>query len=77
LPAYFDRAGVTNTGAEILPTNFGGRGNIGTGDLLEYGRSLRGNRVGSDRSASHAAIVARALAIPADRSCRAVTNELR
>jgi len=38
--------------------------NIGPGELLEYGRSLRGVVLEEGSVASHAAIVARALAIP-------------
>lgn len=49
--------------------------NIGPGELLEYGRSLKGIVLEEGSVGSHAAIVARALAIPLVVHSRQVTNE--
>ncbi|SES14156.1 phosphotransferase system, enzyme I, PtsP [Tranquillimonas rosea] len=48
---------------------------IGPGELLEYGRSLRGIVLEQGSVGSHAAIVARALAIPLVIHCDRVTTE--
>ncbi|MCR9125517.1 MAG: phosphoenolpyruvate--protein phosphotransferase [Rhodobacteraceae bacterium] len=63
------------TGAE-MPTNpiLIAR-NIGPGDLLEYGRSLRGVVLEQGSVGSHAAIVARALAIPLVVHAEGILNE--
>jgi len=63
------------TGAE-MPTNpILIATNIGPGELLEYGRSLRGIVLEEGSVASHAAIVARALAIPLIVHAGRVTTE--
>jgi phosphotransferase system enzyme I (PtsP) len=49
--------------------------NIGPGDLLEYGRSLRGIVLEEGSVGSHAAIVARALAIPLVVNAARITTE--
>jgi phosphotransferase system enzyme I (PtsP) len=49
--------------------------NIGPGELLEYGRSLRGVVLEEGSVGSHAAIVARALAIPLVIHAERITNE--
>ncbi|AVO36745.1 phosphoenolpyruvate--protein phosphotransferase [Pukyongiella litopenaei] len=49
--------------------------NIGPGDLLEYGRSLRGIVLEEGSVGSHATIVARALAIPLVIHAQRITNE--
>lgn len=49
--------------------------NIGPGDLLEYGRSLRGIVLEEGSVGSHAAIVARALAIPLVVNTARITTE--
>ncbi|MDU8910328.1 phosphoenolpyruvate--protein phosphotransferase [Aestuariicoccus sp. MJ-SS9] len=49
--------------------------NIGPGELLEYGRKLRGIVLEEGSVGSHAAIVARALAIPLVIHAPRVTNE--
>ncbi len=49
--------------------------NIGPGELLEYGRSLRGVVLEEGSVGSHAAIVARALAIPLLVNAPRITNE--
>jgi phosphotransferase system enzyme I (PtsP) len=54
----------SQTGAEMPEKPILIATNIGPGDLLEYGRSLRGIILEEGSIASHAAIVARALAIP-------------
>ncbi|KUJ80478.1 peptidase [Ruegeria marisrubri] len=53
-----------NTGAELPPDPILIARNIGPGDLLEYGRSLKGIVLEEGSVGSHATIVARALAIP-------------
>ena len=49
--------------------------NIGPGELLEYGRKLRGIVLEEGSVGSHAAIVARALAIPLVIHAERITNE--
>ncbi len=49
--------------------------NIGPGELLEYGRQLRGVVLEEGSVGSHAAIVARALAIPLVIHAERITNE--
>ncbi len=49
--------------------------NIGPGELLDYGRKLRGIVLEEGSVGSHAAIVARALAIPLVINARRVTTE--
>ncbi len=49
--------------------------NIGPGELLEYGRSLKGIVLEEGSVGSHAAIVARALAIPLVVHAGRITNE--
>ncbi|WP_136441136.1 phosphoenolpyruvate--protein phosphotransferase [Pacificoceanicola onchidii] len=49
--------------------------NIGPGELLEYGRSLKGIVLEEGSVGSHAAIVARALAIPLVIHANRITNE--
>ncbi|GAA4222976.1 phosphoenolpyruvate--protein phosphotransferase [Sagittula marina] len=49
--------------------------NIGPGELLEYGRSLKGVVLEEGSVGSHAAIVARALAIPLVINAERITNE--
>lgn len=49
--------------------------NIGPGELLEYGRKLRGIVLEEGSVGSHAAIIARALAIPLVINARRVTTE--
>ncbi|SHJ03967.1 PTSINtr with GAF domain, PtsP [Palleronia salina] len=52
------------TGAEMPPKPILVARNIGPGELLDYGRSLRGIVLEQGSVGSHAAVVARALAIP-------------
>jgi len=52
------------TGAEMPPDPVLVARNIGPGELLDYGRTLRGIALEEGSVGSHAAIVARALAIP-------------
>lgn len=54
----------SHTGAELPADPILVARNIGPGELLEYGRSLRGIVLEEGSVGSHAAIVARALAIP-------------
>jgi phosphotransferase system enzyme I (PtsP) len=49
--------------------------NIGPGELMEYGRNLRGVVLEEGSVGSHAAIVARALAIPLIVHAERITNE--
>ncbi len=51
--------------------------NIGPGELLDYGRSLTGVVLEEGSIGSHAAIVARALAIPMVIQAAGITNEAR
>ncbi len=63
-------------GARILPPDaiLVAR-NIGPGDLLDYGRSLRGVVLEEGSVGSHAAVVARALAIPLVIQAARITRE--
>jgi len=63
------------TGAELPADPILVARNIGPGDLLEYGRSLRGVVLEEGSVGSHAAIVARALAIPLVVNAKRVTTE--
>ena len=63
------------TGAEMPPDPILIARNIGPGELLEYGRSLRGIVLEEGSVGSHAAIVARALAIPLVVHAHRITTE--
>ena len=63
------------TGAELPDNPILIARNIGPGELLEYGRSLRGIVLEEGSVGSHAAIVARALAIPLVVNAKRVTTE--
>ena len=63
------------TGAELPPDPILVARNIGPGDLLEYGRSLKGIVLEEGSVGSHAAIVARALAIPLVVHAERITTE--
>ncbi len=63
------------TGAELPADPILVARNIGPGDLLEYGRSLRGIVLEEGSVGSHAAIVARALAIPLIVRAERITTE--
>ncbi|MHA6263684.1 phosphoenolpyruvate--protein phosphotransferase [Arenibacterium sp. CAU 1754] len=63
------------TGAEMPADPILIARNIGPGDLLEYGRSLRGIVLEEGSVGSHAAIVARALAIPLVVHASRITTE--
>ncbi|QFU09382.1 Phosphoenolpyruvate-protein phosphotransferase [Rhodobacteraceae bacterium THAF1] len=63
------------TGAEMPGDPILVARDIGPGDLLDYGRSLRGIVLEGGSVGSHAAIVARALAIPLVIHARAITTE--
>ncbi|WP_456385806.1 phosphoenolpyruvate--protein phosphotransferase [Profundibacter sp.] len=65
----------TTTGAEMPLDPVLIARNIGPGELLEYGRKLRGIVLEEGSVGSHAAIVARALAIPLVINARRVTTE--
>jgi phosphotransferase system enzyme I (PtsP) len=64
-----------NTGAEMPANPILVARNIGPAELLEYGRSLRGIVLEQGSVGSHAAIVARALAIPLIVHAGRITNE--
>ena len=64
-----------NTGAEMPPNPILVARDIGPADLLEYGRSLRGIVLDEGSVGSHAAIVARALAIPLVVHAGRITSE--
>ncbi|QFT59160.1 Phosphoenolpyruvate-protein phosphotransferase [Sulfitobacter sp. THAF37] len=64
-----------NTGAEMPPDPILVARNIGPGELLDYGRSLRGIVLENGSVGSHAAIVARALAIPLVVHANQITND--
>ncbi len=64
-----------NTGAELPADPILVARNIGPGDLLEYGRTLRGIVLEEGSVGSHAAIVARALAIPLVVRAKRITTE--
>jgi len=63
------------SGAELPPDPILIARNIGPGDLLEYGRSLKGIVLEEGSVGSHAAIVARALAIPLVVHAERITTE--
>ena len=63
------------TGAEMPERPILVARNIGPGELLEYGRSLRGVVLEQGSVGSHAAIVARALAIPLIIHAERITTE--
>jgi len=63
------------TGAEMPERPILVARNIGPGELLEYGRSLRGVVLEQGSVGSHAAIVARALAIPLVIHAERITTE--
>ncbi len=63
------------TGAELPENPILIARNIGPGELLEYGRSLRGIVLEEGSVGSHAAIVARALAIPLVVNAKRITTE--
>ncbi|WP_238369881.1 phosphoenolpyruvate--protein phosphotransferase [Heliomarina baculiformis] len=65
----------SETGAEMPPDPILIARNIGPGDLLEYGRKLRGIVLEEGSVGSHAAIVARALAIPLVVHASRITTE--
>ena len=64
-----------DTGAEMPDNPVLVARNIGPGELLEYGRKLRGVVLEEGSVGSHAAIVARALAIPMVIHAERITNE--
>ncbi|MHA6347689.1 phosphoenolpyruvate--protein phosphotransferase [Roseivivax sp. CAU 1761] len=63
------------TGAELPPDPVLVARNIGPGELLEYGRALKGVVLEEGSVGSHAAIVARALAIPLVIHAGRITTE--
>lgn len=63
------------TGAAMPPNPILVANNIGPGELLDYGRSLRGVVLEQGSVGSHAAIVARALAIPLVIHAARITTE--
>jgi phosphotransferase system enzyme I (PtsP) len=63
------------TGAELPENPILVARNIGPGELLEYGRQLRGIVLEEGSVGSHAAIVARALAIPLVINAKRIQNE--
>ena len=65
----------SDTGAEMPENPVLIARNIGPGDLLEYGRKLRGVVLEEGSVGSHAAIVARALAIPLIINAGRITQE--
>lgn len=65
----------SNTGAEMPADPILVARNIGPAELLEYGRSLRGIVLEGGSVGSHAAIVARALAIPLIVHASRITND--
>lgn len=65
----------SETGAEMPADPILVARNIGPGDLLEYGRSLKGIVLEEGAVGSHAAIVARALAIPLVVQAKRITTE--
>lgn len=65
----------TQTGAELPENPILVARNIGPGELLEYGRQLRGIILEEGSVGSHAAIVARALAIPLVIGAKRIQNE--
>ncbi|MGI3163251.1 phosphoenolpyruvate--protein phosphotransferase [Pseudooceanicola sp. 200-1SW] len=65
----------TQTGAEMPADPILVARNIGPAELLDYGRSLRGIVLEQGSVGSHAAVVARALAIPLVIHAKDITNE--
>ncbi|WP_419555504.1 phosphoenolpyruvate--protein phosphotransferase [Pseudaestuariivita rosea] len=65
----------TNTGAEMPDDPILVARNIGPGELLEYGRKLKGIVLEEGSVGSHAAIVARALAIPLIINAKGILTE--
>ncbi len=65
----------TDTGVEMPENPVLVARNIGPGELLAYGRGLRGIILEEGSVGSHAAIVARALAIPLVINCERITTE--
>ncbi|MFP7570336.1 phosphoenolpyruvate--protein phosphotransferase [Marivita sp. S2033] len=65
----------TRTGADLPDDPILVARNIGPADLLEYGRKLRGVVLEEGAVGSHAAIVARALAIPLVIGTKRIQNE--
>jgi phosphotransferase system enzyme I (PtsP) len=65
----------SDTGAELPPDPILVARNIGPAELLDYGRRLRGVVLEEGSVGSHAAIVARALAIPLVINARRITTE--
>ena len=65
----------SDTGAEVPPNPILLARNIGPGELLDYGRSLRGIVLEEGSVGSHAAIVARALAIPLLIRAKGIVSE--
>jgi phosphotransferase system enzyme I (PtsP) len=65
----------TDTGAELPPDPILVARNIGPAELLDYGRRLRGVVLEEGSVGSHAAIVARALAIPLVINASRITTE--
>jgi phosphotransferase system, enzyme I, PtsP len=65
----------TQTGADLPADPVLVARNIGPGDLLEYGRSLKGIVLEEGSVGSHAAIIARALAIPLVVHSEGITRE--
>ena len=63
------------TGAEMPESPILVARNIGPGDLLSYGRALKGIVLEEGSVGSHAAVVARALAIPLIIQARGITQE--
>ncbi|MCK0149401.1 phosphoenolpyruvate--protein phosphotransferase [Marivita sp. S6314] len=63
------------TGAELPENPILVARNIGPGELLEYGRKLRGIILEEGSVGSHAAIIARALAIPLVINTKRIQNE--
>ncbi|MBY6202476.1 phosphoenolpyruvate--protein phosphotransferase [Maritalea mobilis] len=65
----------TDTGAELPPDPILVARNIGPAELLDYGRRLKGVVLEEGSVGSHAAIVARALAIPLVIHAKRITTE--
>ena len=65
----------SDTGAEMPPDPILVARNIGPAELLEYGRKLKGIVLEGGSVGSHAAIVARALAIPLVVHASKITND--
>ena len=65
----------SDTGAEMPENPVLVARNIGPGELLEYGRKLKGVVLEDGSVGSHAAIVARALAIPLIINAKRITTE--